>query len=135
MRTDEINLKICGEMPCLVNKLKDLKKQHPVSNHEKDFFPTEPRQSCGFLCFFCVLSLCLGGRVRNHSFPWSSPPLCLHNSLSKCLKAFLLFLDVETNFCFLCQCLVTPAISPQERCNLSSLSALWFLFLKQPNMT
>lgn len=51
-----INLKVCGEMPCLVNKLKDLKKQHPVSNHEKDFFLQNRDRVVGFyvsfVCFF-----------------------------------------------------------------------------------
>lgn len=54
-----INLKVCGEMPCLVNKLKDLKKQHPVSNHEKDFFLQNRDRVVGFyvsfVCFFFVL--------------------------------------------------------------------------------
>lgn len=54
-----INLKICGEMPCLVYKLKDLKKQHAVSDHKKDFFLQNRDRVVGFyvsfVCFFFVL--------------------------------------------------------------------------------
>lgn len=69
-----INLKICGEMLCLVNKLKDLKKQHPVSNHKKRLLPTEPRKGCGFLCFLRVLFFVLRWKSEESFLPMEFIP-------------------------------------------------------------
>lgn len=103
-----LTLKICGDLPCLANKGSE--KATSCFKSLKSLLPTEPRQGCGFLCFFCMLFfgayLEEWGIIPSHGV---HPPLYLHSSLSKCLKAFLLFLGVETNFCFLCQCLVTPS--------------------------
>lgn len=101
MRTDVINLKIYGEMLCLVNKLKDLKKEHPVSNHEKDFFLQNRESVVGFYVSFVCFFLCLGRIVGNHSFSWSSPPALPSQLRVKMFKGLFIVPWCRNKFLFL----------------------------------
>lgn len=67
-----LTLIICGDMPCLVNKGSE--KATSCFKSLKSLLPTEPRQGCGFLCFFCMLFFVLSWKSEESFLPMEFTP-------------------------------------------------------------